>query len=134
MNHIVIVGRLVRDVVLHYSPSGVAVSTFTLAVDRRFKNAQGEKEADFIQVKCFKQLAVLVANYLTKGKMAAVGGSLQISSYTDKEGTKKWATDVMADDVQFLSPKSEGDSQTEAPANFSKLGKEVNMSEESIPF
>ena len=134
INKIVIIGRLVRDVELRYSQSGVAVSTFTLAVDRRFKNAQGEKEADFIQVKCFKQLAELVANYLSKGKMAAVGGSLQISSYNDKDGNKKYSTDVMADDVQFLSPKSEGDSHTESPANFKELGKEVNMDDEEIPF
>lgn len=129
MNHIVIVGRLVRDVELRYSPSGVAVSTFTLAVDRRFKNAQGEKEADFIQIKCFKQLAELVANYLAKGKMAAVGGSLQISSYNDKEGAKKYSTDVIADDVQFLSPKGEN----EALVNPSKYGTEVDL-DQDIPF
>jgi len=132
MNHIVIVGRLVRDVEMRYSGSGVAVSTFTLAVDRRFKNAQGEREADFIQVKCFKQLAELVANYLSKSKMAAVGGSLQISQYNDKEGVRKYSTDVIADDVQFLSPKNENN---EAPGTETRgsFGHEVNL-DDDIPF
>jgi len=134
MNHIVIVGRLVRDVEMRYSGSGVAVSTFTLAVDRRFKNAQGEREADFIQVKCFKQLAELVANYLSKGKMAAVGGSLQISSYTDKDGNKKYSTDVMADDIQFLSPKNENNESPGAETKGS-FGHEVSFDDsETIPF
>lgn len=86
------------------------MATFTLAVDRRFKNAQGEKEADFIQIKAFKQLAELCANYLSKGKMAAVSGSLQISTYNDKDGNKRWSTDVISEDVQFLSPKEQQDS------------------------
>lgn len=128
MNKIIIIGRLTKDVELRYSKSGVAVSTFTLAVDRRFKNAQGEKEVDFIQVKSFKQLAELAANYLSKGKMAAVSGSLQISSYTDKEGIKKYSTDVIADDIQFLSPKGE---QQESPGN--SFGREVDLGSD-IPF
>lgn len=126
MNKIIIIGRLTKDVELRYSQSGVAVATFTLAVDRRFKNAQGEKESDFIQIKSFKQLAELAANYLSKGKQAAVSGSLQISSYTDKEGIKKYSTNVIADDIQFLSPKGE---QQESPGN--PFGKEVD---EESPF
>jgi len=129
MNKIIIIGRLTKDTELRYSPSGVAVSTFTLAVDRRFKNAQGEREADFIQVKCFKQLAELCANYLMKGKMAAVSGSLQISNYTDKDGNKKYSTDVIGEDVQFLSPKGEN----EASVNPSKYGTEANLGSD-VPF
>lgn len=101
------IGRLTRDSELRYTPSGVAVTTFTIAVDRRFKNAQGEKVTDFIRVKTFKQLAELCANYLSKGKLCAVSGELQISEYTDKDGQKRWSTDIAADEVQFLSPKSE---------------------------
>lgn len=122
-----------RDCELRYSGSGVAVSSFTLAVSRRFKNAQGEKETDFIQVKCFKQLAELCANALAKGNKAAVTGSLQISSYTDKEGNKKYSTDVIADEVEFLSPKNSNSSET--PNNSTSLfGHEVNTGDDPPPF
>jgi len=125
LNQIVLVGRIVRDPELRYGKSGVAVTTFTLAVDRRFKNAQGEREADFIQCKAFKQLGELVANYLGKGKQAAVSVSLQLSSYTDKEGIKKYSTDVIADDIQFLSPKGEQQSNTTIQAGELDLGSDI---------
>jgi single-strand DNA-binding protein len=107
------IGRLTRDPELRYSQSGVAVTSFTVAVDRRFKNAQGEKETDFIRVKAFKKLAELCSEYLAKGKLAGVTGALQISNYTDRDGNKQWATDIIADEVEFLSPKSEGAQQTQ---------------------
>jgi len=128
MNKIMLIGNLVRDCELRYSPSGTAVSSFTLAVGRRFKNAQGEKETDFINVKCFKQLAELCANALAKGNKAAVTGSLQISSYTDKEGNKKYSTDVIADEVEFLSPKNSEQPQSSGTSLF---GHEVD---EEAPF
>jgi len=131
MNKIILSGNLVRDCELRYSPSGTAVASFTLAVSRRFKNAQGERETDFINVKCFKQLAELCANALAKGNKAAVVGSLQISSYTDKEGNKKYSTDVIADEVEFLSPKNSGSSEN--TNSSSSLGHEVNL-DDDIPF
>jgi len=131
MNKIILSGNLVRDCELRYSPSGTAVASFTLAVSRRFKNAQGERETDFINVKCFKQLAELCANALAKGNKAAVVGSLQISSYTDKEGNKKYSTDVIADEVEFLSPKNSGSSEN--TNDSSSLGREVNL-DDDIPF
>ena len=112
------------------------VSTFTLAVDRKFKNAQGEKETDFIQIKTFKALAELCANYLSKGKQAAVSGSLQISSYNDKDGNKKYSTDVLANDVQFLSPKDDqqdNNNSTEQP-NKGSFGHEITPPDDFIPF
>lgn len=129
MNKIILIGNLVRDCEIRYSTSGVAVSNFTLAVGRRFKNAQGEKEADFINVKCFKQLAELCANALSKGNKAGVTGSLQVSSYTDKDGNKKNSYDVIADEVEFLSPKNGGSSGS----STSSLGHEVNL-DDDIPF
>jgi len=131
MNKIILSGNLVRDCELRYSPSGTAVASFTLAVGRRFKNAQGERETDFINVKCFKQLAELCANALAKGNKAAVVGSLQISSYTDKEGNKKYSTDVIADEVEFLSPKNSNSSGN--TNSSSSLGHEVNL-DDDIPF
>lgn len=132
MNRICLVGRLTRDPELRYSASGVAVVNFTLAVDRKFKNAQGEKETDFIQIKAFKQLAELCSNYLAKGKQAAVSGSLQISQYNDKDGNKKYSTDVIADDVQFLSPKDNAQGQPAQTASGQTYGHEVSLGD--VPF
>src|SRR5680860_743000 len=81
LNRVVLIGRLTRDPELRYSPNGVAVTNFTLAIDRKFKNAQGEKEADFIPCVAFKQLAELCANYLSKGKLASVDGRIQVRTY-----------------------------------------------------
>lgn len=132
MNRICLVGRLTRDPELRYSQSGTAIATFTLAVDRRFKNAQGEREADFIQVKAFKALAELCSNYLSKGKMAGVSGSLQTGSY-EKDGIKRYTADVVADDIQFLSPKESGTSGQAYTASGQKIGHEVSLDDE-IPF
>lgn len=126
------IGRLVRDPEMRYSQSGVAITTFTLAIDRKFKNAQGEKETDFIQVKCFKQLAELVANYLSKGKLAGVSGRIQTGSYTDKDGIKRYTSDIIADEVEFLSPK-DGGGQSSNQGGSSSFGHEVNLSDD-IPF
>ena len=111
------IGRLTKNSELRYTPSGVAITTFTLAVDRRFKNAQGERETDFFTIKTFKQLAELCAQYLDKGKLAGVSGELQIRTYDDKDGQKHWMTEIIADEVQFLSPKSAsaGDQQEQPP-------------------
>lgn len=133
MNKITLIGNLVRDCELRYSPSGVAIANFTLAVGRRFKNSQGEKETDFIQVKCFKQLAELCANALAKGNKAAVVGSLQISQYTDKDGNKRYSSDVIADEVEFLSPRNSSSSEN-TNNSTSSFGHEVPMDSDSIPF
>ncbi len=135
MNRWTGIGRLVRDPELRYSTSGVAVTKFTVAVDRKFKNAQGEKETDFIQTTTFKQLAELCANYLSKGKQVCVSGELQITSYNDKDGNKKWSTDIIADDVTFLSPKSEEQNTTPPPPTTSSFGHEVNLDDDGgVPF
>lgn len=130
MNRVVLIGRLTADPSLRYSQSGVAIVNFTLAIDRRFKNAQGEKETDFIKCIAFKQLAELVANYLSKGKQAAVDGRIQTGSYVNKDGQKVYTTDVIAENVQFLSPKDSNPSET---PNSSGYGHEVNM-DDDIPF
>lgn len=86
LNRVVLIGRLTKDPELRYTPSGVAVSTFTLAVDRNFKNSSGERETDFIPCVVYRQLAELCANYLAKGKLASVDGRLQIRSYDGQDG------------------------------------------------
>lgn len=107
LNRIVIIGRLTRDPEMRQTPSGTAVCTFTLAVDRGFKSANGERETDFIPVVVWRQLGENCAQYLAKGKLAAVDGRLQIRTYKDKDGNNRIAAEVVADNVRFLSPKSE---------------------------
>lgn len=134
MNRWTGIGRLVRDPEMRYSQSGTAVTKFAVAVDRKFKNAQGKKETDFIQTTTFKQLAELCANYLAKGKLVCVSGELQINSYNDKDGNKKYSTDIIADDVTFLSPKSEGqEGAPPTPPDKGSFGHEISL-DDDIPF
>ncbi|CAC6034086.1 Single-stranded DNA-binding protein, phage associated [Staphylococcus aureus] len=106
LNRAVLVGRLTKDPELRSAPNGVNVGTFTLAVNRTFTNAQGEREADFINVVVFKKQAENVKNYLSKGSLAGVDGRLQTRNYENKDGQRVFVTEVVADSVQFLEPKS----------------------------
>lgn len=115
LNRIVLIGRLTKDPELRYTPNGKAVTQFTLAVDRQFKNQAGEREADFINIVVWGAQAESSANYLSKGKLAAVDGRLQIRSFDGQDGQKRWMTEVVADNVRFLSPKSAGDNQGAPP-------------------
>ena len=134
LNRVVLIGRLTKDPELRYTQSGVAVATFTLAVDRKFKNAQGERDVDFIPCVVYRQLAELVSNYLSKGKLAAVDGRIQVSSYTGQDGQKRWSTEVVAEDVRFLSPKdSSGHSADARTAGGTTFGHEVSL-DDDIPF
>lgn len=108
LNVVVLIGRLTRDPELRFTPNGKAVCQFTLAVDRGFTGANGEREADFINIVVWGKAAESCAQYLAKGRMAAVEGRLQIRSYDDKDGNRRYATEVVANNVRFLSPKSEG--------------------------
>ncbi|HDW2792735.1 TPA: single-stranded DNA-binding protein [Staphylococcus aureus] len=111
LNRIVLVGRLTKDPELRSTPNGVNVGTFTLAVNRTFTNAQGEREADFINVVVFKKQAENVKNYLSKGSLAGVDGRLQTRSYENKVGQRVFVTEVVADSVQFLEPKNNNQQQ-----------------------
>jgi single-strand DNA-binding protein len=110
LNRIVLIGRLTRDPELRYTQNGIAVATFSLAVDRNFKNAAGEKETDFINIVVWRGQAENCANYLSKGKLAAVDGRLQIRSYETADNQKRTVAEVVAEDVRFLSPKDSGSS------------------------
>ena len=107
LNRVVLIGRLTKDPELKYTPNGVAVTSFALAVDRNFKSAQGEKETDFINILVWRQLAENCANFLAKGKLAAVDGRLQIRSYEGQDGQKRTMAEVIAENVRFLSPKED---------------------------
>ena len=102
LNHIVIMGRLAKDPELRHTQSGVAVTSFRLAVDRDFKDKNtGEKATDWIDVVAWRQTGEFVSRYFTKGRMAVVEGRLQIRQYTDREGNKRTAAEVVADNVYF---------------------------------
>lgn len=110
MNKIFLQGRLTADPELRHTQSGIAVASFTLAVDRDFKNKEtGEKTADFINIVAWRQTGEFVSRYFSKGRMAIVEGRLQIRSYTDKEGNRRTAADVVADNVYFGDSRRDGD-------------------------
>lgn len=111
LNKIIIMGRLTRDPELRHTQSGTAVASFTLAVDRDFKDQSGEKATDFIDCVAWRNSGEFVAKHFTKGRMAVVEGRLQIRDYTDKEGNKRRNAEVVADNVYF------GDSKKEAGGN-----------------
>ena len=113
LNHIVIMGRLTRDPELRRTGSGIAVASFSVAVDRDFGGRDGgEKETDFIDCVAWRQTGEFVSKYFTKGSMIAVSGRLQIRNWTDKEGNKRRSAEVVADNVYFGESKrsSEGNS------------------------
>ena len=111
LNHIIVMGRLTRDPELRRTGSGVAVASFTVAVDRDFGGREGgEKETDFIDCVAWRQTGEFVSKYFTKGRMAVVSGRLQIRNWTDKEGNKRRTAEIVADNVYFGDSKRDGDS------------------------
>lgn len=119
LNHITIMGRLVRDPELRRTGSGIAVASFTLAVDRDFGPKDGgEKECDFIDCVAWRNTGEFVSKYFTKGRMAVVSGRLQIRKWQDKEGNNRYSAEVVADNVYFGDSKKDGTTNTTAtPAN-----------------
>ena len=121
LNHITIMGRLTRDPELRRTGSGIAVASFSVAVDRDFSGRDGgEKETDFIDCVAWRQTGEFVSKYFTKGRMAVVSGRLQIRSWTDKDGNKRRTAEIVADNVYFGDSKRDGDSGSaySAPASF----------------
>ena len=113
LNKCVLIGRLTKDPEKRFTPNNVPVTSFTIAVDRRYKDKNGNKVTDFIPVITWNKIAELVDEYCTKGKLVAVSGSIQTRSYDDKNGIKRYVTEIVADQVEFLSPK-----QTEQSVNI----------------
>ncbi|MCI8593844.1 MAG: single-stranded DNA-binding protein [Oscillospiraceae bacterium] len=110
LNKIMLMGRLTRDPELRYTQSGTPVASFSLAVDRDFKNKEtGEKTTDFIDIVVWRQTAEFVSKYFTKGRMAVVEGRLQIRDWTDKDGGKRRSAEVVADNVYFGDSRRDGD-------------------------
>ncbi len=143
MNKIILIGRLVRDPELRYTPNGAAVCTFTLAVDRPYNSQSNEREADFIDIVVWNKIAENVAKYITKGRQVGVEGRLQIRSYEANDGQRRWRTEVIANQVEFLGSGGGGErmgqgmAPTSQPAPSepsSSFGTEVSFSDGDIPF
>lgn len=107
MNKVLLVGRLTAKPELRYTATNTPYTRFSVAVNRQFTNANGERETDFINVVVWRKQAENVCNYLNKGSLVSVEGRLQTGNYTDKDGNKRYTTDVAADNVQFLESKAQ---------------------------
>ena len=139
LNRITLMGRLVRDPELRHTQSGTAVASFTLAVDRDFKDKQtGERDTDFIDIVAWRQTGEFVSRYFTKGRMAVVEGRLQIRDWTDKEGNKRRSAEVIADNVYFGDSKKEsggdGYSGGEPPAPAGNQFSQLDDNDSELPF
>nr|DAL97670.1 MAG TPA: Single strand binding protein [Caudoviricetes sp.]DAV17884.1 MAG TPA: Single strand binding protein [Caudoviricetes sp.] len=130
LNKIFIMGRLTRDPELRRTQNGTAVTSFTMAVDRDFKNADGTKDTDFIDVVAWRNTAEFVSKYFGKGRMAVVEGRLQLRDWTDKDGNKRRNAEVLADNIYFGDSKKEGDSS----GGYKAAGKAVDVEPEAGDF
>ena len=135
MNSVNLVGRLTKDVDLRKTPNGKSVGNFTLAVNRRFKNQQGEYEADFIMCQIWGDSADTLARYVRKGQMVAVAGRINTRNYENQQGQKVYVTEVIVENFTLISggqkqehPKAPQDSP------FNDFGTQVDISEDDLPF
>ena len=119
MNKVILIGRLTRDPELRTIASGNATTSFTVAVNRTFTNQNGEREADFINCVAWRKQAENVAKYCTKGSQVAVEGRIQTRNYDAQDGTKRYVTEVIADNVTFLSSRAGGSQIPESSSNTS---------------
>ena len=108
MNKAILIGNLTRDPELRTTPSGVSVCTFSIAVSRRFQNQAGERLTDYFNIVAWRQLGETCGRYLAKGRKVSVIGEIQNRSYDGKDGQKRYITEIIADEVEFLTPRGEG--------------------------
>ena len=148
MNKAILIGRLTRDPELRYTSSNVPTATFSIAVDRNFTNQNGERETDFFRCVAWRKQAENIAKYCQKGTQVAVEGRLQNRSYDAQDGTKRYVTEVIADNVSFLGSRGDGNSSSSAPQNmendveindasedpFKDFGEEVAIDDTDLPF
>lgn len=145
LNRVILIGRLTKDPELRYTPNGVAVATFTLAVNRPYTNQQGNREADFIDIVTWRQLAETCANYLRKGRLTAVEGRLQVRNYENNEGKRVYVTEVVADNVRFLEsgnsgggrgadPDRQSNERYDDPFADDKGSTPIDVIEDDLPF
>ena len=157
MNKVFLIGRLTRDPELRYTGNNTPVASFSLAVNRNFTNQQGEREADFINIVVWRKQAENVKNYLSQGSQVAVEGRLQTRNYEDKDGQKRYVTEVVADNVEFLGSKNSSNNSSNGSHNeeptpydfgdekepkgtdvdsnpFADFGSSIEISDDELPF
>ena len=138
INNVVLVGRLTRDAELRYTPSNVAVATFTLAVNRTFKSENGKREADFINCVMWRKQAENLANWAKKGALIGITGRIQTRTYDNQQGQRVYVTEVVAENFQLMEFKKDGSQQTinhdqQAP-NFARNSNPMDISDDDLPF
>lgn len=159
MNKVFLIGRLTRDPELRYTGNNTAVASFSIAVNRTFTNQAGEREADFINIVIWRKQAENVKNYLSQGSQVAIDGRIQTRSYDDQNGQKRYVTEVVADNVEFLGSKNSGNGnastsnnagaeptpydfatpsepkKTDVDSNpFADFGSSIEISDDELPF
>ena len=130
MNKVIMIGRMTKDPELRTTNSGTNVATFSIAVDRRFHDANGNRQADFFDCVAWRQTADFVKQYFSKGKRIALVGSLQNREYTAQDGSKRRVTEIIADEVEFAESKQEAPKPAPTPQGFT----EVDDDESTLPF
>lgn len=152
MNKVFLIGRLTRDPELRYTSSNLPVASFTVAVNRSYTNQAGEREADFINVVVWRKQAENIKNYLKQGSQIAIDGRIQTRSYDDSEGKKRYVTEVVADNVQFLDSKGSKNDDASMPVTpssfsddsqpttdvksdpFADFGSSIEINDDELPF
>ena len=152
MNRVILIGRLARDPEMRTTSSGIAMTRFTLAVSRPFNSQEGKEQTDFIGCIVWRRQAENVAKYCTKGSQVAIEGRIQTGSYDAQDGTKRYTTDVVCDNVTFLGSKASGNNSGYAPSEssmmdpsdipttdvsedpFKDFGDEIALSDDDLPF
>lgn len=132
MNSITLLGRLTKNPEARYTSTGKAVTLFTLAVNRPYTNSDGQREADFINCQAWGKTAEVIGNHVSKGDRLLAEGRLQIRGYTDKEGVKRYATEVVVNRVEFIEQKKDSNVKTEA-SPMDDFGS-ADFEQDSIPF
>ena len=158
MNKVFLIGRLTRDPELRYTGSNIPVATFSLAVNRNFTSQSGEREADFINIVVWRKQAENIKNYLTQGSQVAIDGRIQTRTYDGEDGKKRYITEVVADNVEFLGSKGAGNATSSSTGGnsfnditpsdfsdsmpttsvkndpFSDFGSSIEINDDELPF
>ena len=135
LNKVILMGRLTADPDVRSTPSGVAVTTFNLAVDRGYVKQSEEKQVDFIQIVCWRKTADFARNYFKKGQLVAVDGSIRTRSYTDQSGAKRYVVEVVANELFFAESKKQQREPENVGNNAAAMNPlDVQYSDEDLPF
>ncbi|WP_341485452.1 single-stranded DNA-binding protein [Listeria seeligeri] len=133
INNVILVGRLTKDPEIRYTQNGIAVVSFTLAVNRTVTNKQGEREADFITCIAWRKTAENLANYQRKGNLIGIEGSIQTRNYEGADGKRIFRTDVLAESIQFLEPRKNGNNPAPGSTNNATTNNSNNTANQMPP-